>query len=81
MGDQAALSGLSRVPQGCLFGADVSVTVCKHILDVWEYGSVRGAEKINFLRQIERVGRCQSLLPHPTGFFVRFYFGGRNVGI
>ena len=31
MGNQAALSGLSDVPQGCLFGANVAVTVCKGI--------------------------------------------------
>ena len=31
VGNQAALSGLSDVPQGCLFGADVAVTVCKDI--------------------------------------------------
>ena len=31
MGNQAALSGLSRVPQGCLFGAGMAVTVCKGI--------------------------------------------------
>ena len=31
MGNQAALSGLSVVPQGCLFGADGAVNVCKGI--------------------------------------------------
>ena len=31
VGNQAALSGLSDVPQGCLFGANVAVTVCKGI--------------------------------------------------
>ena len=31
VGDQAALSGLSGVPQGCLFGADGAVNVCKGI--------------------------------------------------
>ena len=31
MGNQAALSGLSGVPQGCLFGADGTVNVCKSI--------------------------------------------------
>ena len=31
MGNQAALSGLSDVPQGCLFGASVAVNVCKGI--------------------------------------------------
>ena len=31
MGNQAALSGLSGVPQGCLFGANGTVNVCKGI--------------------------------------------------
>ena len=31
MGNQAALSGLSDVPRGSLFGANVAVTVCKGI--------------------------------------------------
>jgi len=31
VGNQAALSGLSDVPRGCLFGANVAVTVCKGI--------------------------------------------------
>ena len=31
VGNQAALSGLSGVPQGCLFGADGAVNVCKGI--------------------------------------------------
>ena len=44
MGNQAALSGLSRVPRGRLFGADGVVTVCKGIFDGGEYGSVRLAE-------------------------------------
>ena len=34
VGNQAALSGLSRVPQGRLFGADVVVNVCKGIIDL-----------------------------------------------
>ena len=31
VGDQAALSSFSGVPQGCLFGADGAVNVCKGI--------------------------------------------------
>ena len=31
MGNQAALSSLSGVPQGCLFGAEAAVNVCKSI--------------------------------------------------
>ena len=31
VGNQAALSGLSGVPQGRLFGAEVAVNVCKSI--------------------------------------------------
>ena len=41
MGNQAALSSLSGVPQGCLFGADVAVTVCKDIFEGLVYGSIR----------------------------------------
>ena len=33
MGNQAALSGLLRVPRGRLFGAEMAVTVCKGIFD------------------------------------------------
>ena len=44
MGNQAALSGLLRVPQGCLSGADVAVTVCKSIFDGEVYGSFRHME-------------------------------------
>ena len=40
VGNQAALSGLSGVPRGSLFGADVTVTVCKGILDGGVYGSL-----------------------------------------
>ena len=31
VGNQAALSGLSGVPRGSLFGAEVAVNVCKRI--------------------------------------------------
>ena len=31
VGDQAALSGLSGVPRGCLLGADGAVNACKRI--------------------------------------------------
>ena len=41
MGNQAALSGLSHVPRGCLSGAGVAVTVCKSIFDGGVYGSFR----------------------------------------
>ena len=40
VGNQAALSSLSGVPQGCLFGADEAVTVCKGLFDKKEYGSI-----------------------------------------
>ena len=45
VGNQAALSGLSGVPQGRLFGAEVAVTVCKGIFDGEVYGSFRRTEK------------------------------------
>ena len=44
MGNQAALSGLLRVPRGRLFGAELAVTVCKGIFDGWVYGSIRHIE-------------------------------------
>ena len=44
VGNQAALSGLSGVPRGSLFGADVAVTVCKGIFDGEVYGSIRHTE-------------------------------------
>ena len=44
VGNQAALSGLFDVPQGCLFGADVAVTVCKRTFDLRAYGSIRGTD-------------------------------------
>ena len=47
MGNQAALSGLSRVPQGCLFGAEMAVTVCKGIFEEGVYGSIRHTEANN----------------------------------
>ena len=50
MGDQAALSGLSGVPQGRLFGADVAVTVCKGTFDGEVYGSSRRMENLARVR-------------------------------
>ena len=44
MGNQAALSGLSGVPRGSLFGVEVAVTVCRVIFEVWVYGSFRRNE-------------------------------------
>ena len=44
VGNQAALSGLSGVPRGSLFGADVAATVCKCMLEVEVYGSIRPTE-------------------------------------
>ena len=44
VGNQAALSGLSRVPRGSLFGVEVAVTVCRGIFEVWVYGSFRRIE-------------------------------------
>ena len=38
VGNQAALSSLFGVPQGCLFGAKSVVNVCKNILDLAMYG-------------------------------------------
>ena len=50
VGNQAALSGLLRVPQGCLFGAEAAVTVCKGIFDGRVYGSIRRTEDLASMR-------------------------------
>ena len=63
MGNQAALSGLSDVPQGCLFGADVAVTVCKGIStercmalsDTWKSG-VCGEVRLRFFTNDNELG-------------------------
>ena len=52
VGNQAALSGLSDVPQERLSGADVAVTVCKDTFDFWVYGSIRGTDSQCNLRCI-----------------------------
>ena len=44
VGNQAALSGLPCVPQGCLSGAEGAVTVRKDIFDKRVYGSIRHIE-------------------------------------
>ena len=44
VGNQAALSGLSGVPQGCLSGAGFTVTVHKSIFEFEVYGSIRPTE-------------------------------------
>ena len=41
VGDQAALSSLSYVPQGSLFGAEAAVNVCKSLFEFEVYGSIR----------------------------------------
>ena len=45
VGNQAALSGLSGVPRGSLFGVEVAVTVCRGIFEVRVYGSFRRIEQ------------------------------------
>ena len=45
VGNQAALSGLSGVPRGSLFGVEGAVTVCRVIFEVKVYGSFRRIEQ------------------------------------
>ena len=44
VGNGAALSGLSGVPQGCLFGAEIAVNACKSFFEGEVYGSIRRSE-------------------------------------
>ena len=46
VGDQAALSSLSGVPQGCLFGTDKTVNVRRSVFDGKVYGSIRHIKHI-----------------------------------
>ena len=46
VGNGAALSGLSGVPQGCLSGAENAVNACKSFFDREVYGSLRPSENI-----------------------------------
>ena len=49
VGNEAALSGLSGVPQGCLFGAEIAVNACKDSIEREVYGSFRRSEDIFYL--------------------------------
>ena len=44
VGNEAALSGLSGVPQGCLFGAEMAVNACTSFFEGEVYGSIRHSE-------------------------------------
>ena len=48
VGNEAALSGLSGVPRGRLFGAGKSVNVCKGLFEGEVYGSIRPPEDFYF---------------------------------
>ena len=50
VGNQAALSGLSGVPRGNLFGVETAVTVCRVIFEVKVYGSFRRIEQSAYAR-------------------------------
>ena len=47
VGNGAALSGLSGVPRGCLFGAEMAVNACKGFFEGEVYGSIRHSEIFN----------------------------------
>ena len=53
VGNGAALSGLSSVPQGCLLGAERTVNACKGFIEGEVYGSIRHPEGIIFVRVCE----------------------------
>ena len=50
VGNGAALSGLSGVPQGCLSGAERAVNACKGFIEGEVYGSFRHSEDFYFTR-------------------------------
>lgn len=50
VGNGAALSGLSSVPRGCLFGAVKAVNACKGCIEGEVYGSIRRPEDFSFTR-------------------------------
>ena len=64
VGNQAALSGLSGVPRGSLFGVEVAVTVCRGIFEVRVYGSIRRNE-------IKRVCGSTFCVPLRAFFVIR----------
>ena len=72
VGNEAALSGLSGVPQGCLFGAEMAVNACKSSFEREVYGSIRPSEDIYYAR----MRRLAFSVPLSRFFlFWRFYGG------
>ena len=69
VGDQAALSGLSGVPQGCLFGADGAVNVCKGI-STERCMVLSDASKINIARM-----RNDESIPQRAFIFLGGFYG------
>ena len=55
VGNEAALSGLSGVPQGRLFGAGAMVNACKSSFEGEVYGSFRHLEDLFFCAYAENL--------------------------
>ena len=77
VGNQAALSGLSGVPRGSLFGVEVAVTVCRVIFEVRVYGSFRRIEQSAYA-DLRLVYRCV-LLFFQSGEVYRAYARHRSA--
>ena len=73
VGNGAALSGLSGVPQGCLFGAGAVVNACKGFFEGEVYGSFRHSEFF-----IVRV--CGNFV-YRSRFSFYYMKGGKYVGL
>ena len=73
VGNQAALSGLSSVPRGSLFGVEVAVTVRRGIFEAWVYGSFRRIDQSAYA-ELRLVYRCVlfCLCIMPVWLFLHF---------
>ena len=69
VGNEAALSGLSGVPRGCLFGAEKAVNACKGFIEGEVYGSIRHSEDFILRAYCSRF------------YFYFFVIGAKYVGI
>ena len=71
VGNQAALSGLSGVPQGYLFGADVAVNVCKGI-STGRCMALSDAQKLN--RNTKTMALMRYNADMPPALFIFYTF-------
>ena len=87
VGNQAALSSLSGVPRGSLFGVEVAVTVCRGIFEVRVYGSFRRIEQSAYA-ELRLVYRCVLFLFTKAEILTEYFsalcifcMGGQYVGL